>query len=339
MERKVGTVELRENNTNLIRKALLGMDTATKAVLAAATGLSVATCGKILAAMVTSGEAVALELAAPDGGRPPRLYAYNPMYSLSALVFPKTQDGESFIVHAIRDAKGGVVEKGVLPVGRADMGTMQDLIDGWRRRYPSIRAVAISIPGLVRDGVVGFCDLPELAGVDVRAALDIESGIAVSMDNDMNLAALGYFRSEMRAGSVVYMVVPRKNCTGAGFVVDGKVLVGATRFAGELSFMPFGVGRETQFAGLPKDKAMAYTATLAAAVIPVINPSRLVIASEMLDARALEGIRRTCAEHIPEEHLPEFVAKPSLDDDCLEGLAAMAAMSIARTHSSLTAEE
>ena len=339
MERKVGTAELRENNANLIRKVLLATETSTKAFLASATGLSVATCGKILAAMVAQGEAVELDLAAPDGGRPPRLFAYNPMYSLSALVFPKSLNGESRIVHSIRDAKGGVVEKGSLPVAKADAGTIQDLIDGWRKRYPSIKAVAISIPGLVRDGVVGFCDLPELEGVDLRARLAMGDGVAVSMDNDMNLAALGYFRAEMGDGSVVYMVVPRKNCTGAGIVVDGKVLVGHTRFAGELSFMPFNISRERQFAGLPMDEAITYTATLAAAVIPVINPARLVVASEMVGGGALEGIRRECANHVPEEHLPEFVARSSIDDDCLEGLAVMAAMSIARTHSSLTAEE
>jgi hypothetical protein len=321
MTHKFSTVQLRENNANLLRSALRSLEAATTAQLSEMTGLSVATCGKIVAGMVRDGEAIQLELARPDGGRPPRLYAYNPMFSLSALILPKTEDGVTSIVHAIMDAKDNVVERDAVVVDRAGPVEIRRLLEEKLRRYPTIKAVAMSIPGLVRDGVVGFCDLPELVGVDIPAALSLPDGVALTLDNDMNLAALGYYQLEMRKGSVAYLLVPRKNCVGAGLVVDGRVIRGHTRFAGELSFIPFGFDRPTQFAGLAAREALGYAADLVTAIIGVLNPTALAIASDLLDDDALATLRARAARRIPPDHLPAFVRRHTLDDDCLAGLA------------------
>lgn len=325
MLQKLDTTQLRENNVNLVRDAFRALATATTARAAEMTGLSVATCGKIVADMVRSGEIFALELDRTGGGRPPRLYAYNPMFSLTALVFPKTANGVTSIVYAIVDAKGGMVERDAVVVDQAGVPEIRQLLGGKLRQYPAIKAVALSIPGLIRDGVVGFCDLPELADTDLAAALHLPDGVALTMDNDMNLAALGYYQMEMGAGSVAYIVVPRKNCTGAGIVVDGRVIRGHTNFAGELSFAPLGVDRARQFAGMPEADALDYAAALAATVIAVLNPAVLVVASEAMNDDAAEVMRGQCARHIPSEHLPAFAWRRSLDDDCLSGLAIAAA--------------
>ncbi len=325
MPQKLNTTQLRENNANLVRAILRSRDACTTAAIARMTALSVATCGKIVAEMVHNNEVIPLDLARPDGGRPPRLYTYNPMFSLSALILPKTADGRTSIVYAIMDAKGAIIERDALAVPRAGPDEIRRLLAENLRRYPTIRAVAVSIPGLVRDGAVGFCDLPELVGIHLPTVLNLPDNVALTMDNDMNLAALGYSHQEARTGSVAYLVVPRKNCAGAGFVIDGRVIHGHTRFAGELSFIPFGVDRAAQFAGLSDRDALEYAAVLAAAVICVLNPATLALASEALDDAALATIRERCGRCVPEDHLPAFVRRHTLDDDCLAGLAIAAA--------------
>lgn len=324
------TVQLRENNIRLIRQTLRGMESSTTAGLAAATGISVATCGKIISDLVTWGEVLELDLAAPEGGRPPRLYSYNPMYAMTALIYPRTEGGETSIVYAVRDAKGNNAEKAVMEVEKADMDVISALLDDLAGRYPTLKAAALSIPGTNRNGVVGFCDLPELVGADVAAAVQERHGLELVMENDMNLAALGYYSETLRSGSVVYMVIPRKLCAGAGIVVDGKLIHGQTGFAGELSFIPFGVSRDRQFAGMDADAAVDYTARLAATAIAMINPTVLVIASESMDAAAVETIREFCLRHIPDEHMPELRTRKSMNDDCLAGLALAAASLAAR---------
>lgn len=322
---------LREVNAELVRSHLKERDAVTKAELARFTGLSVATCGNILADMLVAGEAQELELASPDGGRPPRLYAYAPEFSLTALIFPKSEAGGKYITYAVVDAKGRFVEKAHIDVAVAGLDAIDDLVDGLVAKYPNLKALALSIPGQIAGGRVDFCDLPELEGVDMAGHLHERYGLPVATDNDMNLAALGFYHERLSptGGSVVYIVSPSKNCTGAGIVIDGKVVAGATAFAGELSFMPFGVSRERQFAGLDNREAFKYTAKLAVSMIAVLNPTVLVVASELVDEEALLRLQRFCLAHIPGKHLPELVARARIDDDCLAGLAVVAASALA----------
>ena len=321
---------IREVNTDLVRSALKAAEAATKAGLAAATGLSVATCGNILTEMLARGEAMELELGVPEGGRPPRLYSYQPMFSLSALLFPKAEAGRKRLLFETVDARGKVVEKGEVQVERADLHALDELIEDLKGRYVNLKALAVSIPGLVRDGRVGFSDLPELDGTDVANHFRSRHNLQVSVENDVNLAALGFYDQfpERSGDSVAYLVVPHQNCTGAGLVVDGMLIRGHTCFAGELSFIPDAVSRDMQFAGLEPAAALAYVARMAAAIIPVFNPATLVVASELADDDALAMLRDFCRQRVPEEHLPTFVARRSLDEDCLAGLGFMALSSI-----------
>lgn len=322
------TRQLRETNERLLRTALRTVESDTIAGLSARTGLSVATCGKILPELVESGEALELEMIKSDSGRPPRLFAYNPMFSVTAMVFPKSLDGEKHLVFKVRDAKGQILAKECRPVDRADAKAIKDVLRELSKKYPSLKSVAFAIPGLVKDGGIGFCDLPELEGVDLAGEIDAEFDVAVSMDNDMNMAAYGYFQEHLGQGSVVYLAVPRKHCVGAGIVVEGMIVRGHTRFAGELSFAPFAETRDMQFAGMSPEAALEYTAKVAATVIATVNPSIMVIASELMTAESMADIAAFCRTRIPEEHLPEFVSRASMDDDCLSGLATMAAASL-----------
>lgn len=318
-------LRLREVNTDLVRTILKSSDACTKAGLAAATGLSIATCGNILADLLATGEVMELELGSPEGGRPPRLYGYAPGFALSLLLFPKRELGADFLVYAVIDAKGGTVAQAKPQVEAITPEALDAIIFLLREKYPNIKTIAVSIPGLVQNGVVGFCDIEALEGMNVEGLLADRHNLPVRVDNDMNLAALGYMslRGEGAAG-VVYLAVPQKNCTGAGIVVNGQLLRGKTSFAGELSFLPHGPERERQIAGLSPEEALEYTAELAATVVPVINPGVLVVASERFGPEALDVLRQACLRRVPAAHLPDFVLRRSTDEDCLAGLASLA---------------
>lgn len=324
------TLQVRENNVAMLRAVLRGSDAVTTAEMSARTGLSFATCGKIIAGMVESGEVVARDLAASAGGRPARLYAYNANHALTARIFPKSEDGRPRIVYEIRDAKNAVLVAEKINIPKADAGAIRDLLDDLVAQYPAIKGAALSIPGIFRNGVVGLCDLPELTGVNIDKAVGGKYPFPVKADHDMNLAALGYYHQSGKTGSVAYIVVPAKHATGAGLVVDGKLISGHNCFAGEVSFIPLGVSRERQFAGLDAEEALAYTAKLATILIAVVNPSTLVVASELANRDAMKQIRAVCLESIPKEFLPEFVARKSMDKDCLAGLGLLAEADVMR---------
>ncbi len=287
---------LREVNAELLRSTLKSVESATKTELASVTGLSVATCGNILSSMLASGEALVKDTGIPAGGRPPKLYAYDPFFSLTAMIFPKTIGGKKTLLYAVVDAKGDTIERKSLEGKHLGMDELADLIGTSRARNKILKAVAIAVPSLVRDGNSGISDIDELENVAIKEPLEKMFSLPVLVENDVNCAAVGFHSQHRERGStVVYMVVPTRTATGAGIVIDGKLYRGHSSFAGELSFMPLGVPRESQFAGLGKKQTIDYVSTLAAMVIPVLDPSVLVLAHESLDAKALFRLRETCA--------------------------------------------
>lgn len=98
-------------------------------------------------------------------------------------------------------------------------------------------AVGVAVPGLVdMEGRVSACDvLPRFAGWFAREALeDLECRISVANDvkaalaEEMHDAAPGVTAGVVMAGTAI----------GAAFITEGRPLLGACGFAGELGHMP-----------------------------------------------------------------------------------------------------
>ena len=77
--------KVKEINVEMIKSALKQFGEATKAQVAEATGVSVATCGKILNELCGSKEVIATTQTSAGYGRPATCYAYNGDFALVAL--------------------------------------------------------------------------------------------------------------------------------------------------------------------------------------------------------------------------------------------------------------
>ena len=101
--------------------------------------------------------------------------------------------------------------------------------------------VGVGVPGLVRqpDGLVRFA--PNLGWVDVplgehlAAALDVTTPIVVGNDSDLGAIAERLRGSAVGAANVIYL--SGQVGVGGGIMVDGKLLMGAQGYAGEVGHM------------------------------------------------------------------------------------------------------
>ncbi len=74
--------------------------------------------------------------------------------------------------------------------------TLEEQIEVLIREYPKLRAVAIGIPGYITDDVVDLCNFVSLMGVPLQSRLQEKfPGLRVLVENDMNAAAFGFYRS------------------------------------------------------------------------------------------------------------------------------------------------
>jgi predicted NBD/HSP70 family sugar kinase len=192
--------------------------------------------------------------------------------------------------------------------------------------------IGIAVPGLVDlAGRVTACDvLPKFAGWSPRDAL-ADLGARVVVTNDVK-AALAEEMHDLSPGATAGVVMAG-TAIGAAFITEGRPLLGASGWAGELGYLPVfvdgGIKRLDELAGgsfiaaslgIPADalrrRAAANDATVIeairkggfalglglAAVINLLNPSRLAVGGGALSLPGYwDAARDAAARHsIPE---------------------------------------
>ncbi|MFP5316999.1 MAG: ROK family protein [Acidimicrobiia bacterium] len=102
-----------------------------------------------------------------------------------------------------------------------------------------VTGLGVGVPGLVdRAGVLHFApNLKGAEGLDVRAGVAQETGLAVAVDNDATCAAWGERQLGAAQGMDDVVLVTLGTGIGGGIVVDGRIERGAQGFAGEVGHM------------------------------------------------------------------------------------------------------
>jgi predicted NBD/HSP70 family sugar kinase len=119
---------------------------------------------------------------------------------------------------------------------------MKDAIKASSGNPASILAIGVAVPGVVHSTPVsGYVDaakvFPGLNDRPLRSELEHVFHVPVTMDNDVNFAAIGECQSGCAQGhrNVVYVFVGRG--IGAGLVLDGHLFRGSSQAAGEVGNM------------------------------------------------------------------------------------------------------
>jgi len=102
----------------------------------------------------------------------------------------------------------------------------------------TVAGAALAVPGLVaNDSVVRLAPNLGWRDVEVRSALLSRRplrGLALAVENEANLAALGELHAAGGAGSPNFVYVSGEIGVGAGIVVDGRLFRGSRGWSGEL---------------------------------------------------------------------------------------------------------
>jgi predicted NBD/HSP70 family sugar kinase len=244
---KVGTLGslegLRELNRSRVIDALRRAGTASRGELMRATGLSRTTIATIVADLQARGLVVDADASTAAGarGRPPgRLRLDAGAGAVVGIDFdhPHVRVAVadlSSTVLAERTAELDVDNDAAASLAAAVELVDAVLDDGAVDRCRVV-GVGIGLPAPIDRvaGTVAPAVLPAWAGVPVRAELSERLGLAVEVDNDANLGALGelVYGAGRGLSDIVYVRIG--SGIGAGLVLDGRLYRGATGIAGEL---------------------------------------------------------------------------------------------------------
>lgn len=323
---------VKQNNIAAIRDALYRVDFATKKEIAARCGLSLAACTALLAGMIADGQVLELAFAAPNGGRPARRFALNPDYAHILCLYTDNNatDGAGIALR-ICDLAGRVRTEKFCPLSDIQPDDLVALVSETAARDPLIRAVGIGIAGITdHDGRITGGSFHALNGFNPKAVLEEKLGVTVLTENDMYFTSYGFYTRNYagRPYSLSVLYWPSHKCAGAGTVVNGHVIVGSTKYAGELVSLPF------PFATLSKDESLArmirgedtvpLMGTAAACTIALINPDVIYLTGTATLNIRESDIIDYCKQTIPENHLPVFRIQADIHEEYMTGIFELA---------------
>ena len=224
---------------------LLATGPTTRVAVARATGLSSATVTRCVDSLLADGLAREASLLPAAGrGRRAVLLEINGHHDLVVGV----DLGASATRVVVADLAGQIVSVQRVPTQRELDPTS---LAGWlativRKQLeadgvPS--AVAVGLPGAVDPATKSVSNAPHLAQIEGTAfvrALERELGLAVSIDNDANLALLGerHFGVARSASNAVMFTLGLG--LGAGVMIDGRLFRGIHGLVGEFGSLPIG---------------------------------------------------------------------------------------------------
>jgi predicted NBD/HSP70 family sugar kinase len=231
------------DSTVAILEILAERPRASRTQLAEATGLSAATVGRVVDRLRRRGVLREYSIDATGVGRPPRLVELD---DDSAFVIGVDAGGRTLRA-ALADLQGTIRGRLARPTRdpsdrNAVVGDLVALIEDLAVtvRPGTVLAVVAGISGIVDHDagrVLLSPDLPGLDGFDLAAALEARIERPVAIDNDDLLAAIGEATAGAAVGCRDVVFLSLGYGLGAGLIVGGRPIRGASHAAGAIAYM------------------------------------------------------------------------------------------------------
>jgi predicted NBD/HSP70 family sugar kinase len=244
---------LREHNLALVLRELADAGPASRARLAAATGLTKGTVSSLIEVLAAGGLVTDLGTGPASGalGRPGLTVGLDPHGPLGVGL----EINVDYLATCTVDLTGAVRHRQLVAqdfrdqdvsvvLARASSAVDQALTQA-RTTGADVAGVAVAVPGLVETDAevlrlapnLGWRDVPVVE--ELRRRVDLH-GLQTRLDNEANLAALGelWCGGQLDVRSASFIHLSGEVGVGAGVVLDGRLYRGRHGFSGEVGHLP-----------------------------------------------------------------------------------------------------
>lgn len=328
MQTTYTTSNVKQMNIELIRAVIKTNPGNTKADIASMTGLSHATCNNLLNELVATGEVLELDKENKNGGRPSQRYQYNANFYNVLSLYIDNDSQKTSILYAVFNLIGEIIEEETLPCEDMDYQTVENIVSDVLKRCVNVKVIGIGIPGVVlKQRFINICDVPSLSNFPMADRLEKRFGIKTLLENDMNATAIGFYKKQEyeEETSIAVMTFIKDNFPGSGIIVDGRILHGHTHFAGEISYIPYGISRQ-EMEGMLGESRTTFPLIVKAitSMTALLNPETIILTGTLMKEHMLDEIKKQVEEVIAKEHIPHIYFKESIHNYYLRGLMTLA---------------
>ena len=237
---------VRRTNEATVLSAIIEHSPISRSKLMEITGLSKPTVLAIVAALRERELIRPVPASSAGAGRPADYYEANPRAGFAIGI----DLGGTKVRAALCDLVGNIIEETVERTERAGgVGVIDQMVrlsralaKSGRVPWRSVRSLAVGCPGFVtEDGTLTAA--VNIAGFDAlvpKRLLEKALRVPVFIENDVNTAAFGEFAARSFGSVRSLVVISIGTGVGAGIIIDGQILRGATGAAGEIAYLPLG---------------------------------------------------------------------------------------------------
>ncbi len=299
---------MKEVNKGLIKATLQRLQKATRVELSLETKISQPTVNMIVNELLAEKVVVESGMAKSNGGRKAVLYSLNTkICTVLSIVVEKRE-----LQFAVTDLNNEVLDQGNFQ--RKSNWTVETLtakLGEIVRERENIKALSVGVPGSVSDeGVVSAIPRVEcLEGFSLKRHLEEQFGLTVSVRNDINTIALGYYAAQPRSEQDL-ACIHMGETLGAAMIIGGKVVNGAGNFAGEIGYMQVGTklrAKELRLFELSEKQAILTVSKIMINLICLVNPAVLLMSGYIPTQEQKAAVFENCASTVPEGILPEII--------------------------------
>lgn len=289
---------------------------ATKNHIAQATLLSPATITNILKELLDSHFIVRVEDCQSTGGRKAKQYKICGSYMLFGLINLQVQNNQTIVEYRIVDLDFKIIESHCASFKHLKLEMLDHFISEMKTKY-SIQYLGVSVPAIVNDGKIEKSDIEGLQDIYLQKHIEITYNIPTIVENDVNTVMLGYIHiHDVNSQSVAFVYQPDNHHSGCGLYVNHEILYGATHFAGELAYLPFGTLQ--QQVELLKKEPLTLLVKQVVSIIAIMNPSLMILYAPCVTP---QDLLNEINQFIPNHHLPKFQFIQDMKTYVFEGLA------------------
>ena len=175
----------------------------------------------------------------------------------------------------------------------------QDSFDPWlgeMKAAHNLRLVSFALPGEADGDHVFICDFEALLYSGFLPGIRQRFGVETLFENDVNAAMRGH-AFESAGGNKAGVYFPMRYPPGAGIMVDGKIVHGLRRFAGEIGFLHGAKAWRALDYADEEGTAQMITDVLAA-ISCVIAPDGIVLYGDFLSERFAADVQERLSEKL-----------------------------------------
>ena len=316
--------QIREQNLQLVRRALHKEQICTASKLKEMTGLSVVTLNKILYLLIASGEVIEGGKSSIPNGRPATTYRFNEMNKLILILSIYIRSGNKYVGYSVHNLFGECLERREELIDEKDSIQTNEFKIGMERyveRYPKISVIGVSMPSDDVGGRVGSAIRHDSQSKRLSSHLEKHFNIPIFFETDINAATLGCYKRCKNQEYVSGIILVPGKIPGCGFCYNGSVLRGKDGMAGEIRYFPM----YNDVGVLPSESLQADDLAIRTirAVMCVLNPGYVAIYSETLKPGLIERLKKQISTAAEEALLPKIEITDNLREDTVSGMVSL----------------